>query len=180
MLLIIIWMGWRLIPSSCNFLASDDVQAALSLLTPHHDRLPPPRVPDHRVEWTRGRSPSIPSQPQAPQWAPRPPQRRTSQAGFPSVRLSRCRPVLGFKPFLLLLSSKHFLQPIFWDLSFSPLYVHVSPYQFCCSLGGLASYCVWAKMSSTLTLNCRIKVSVRLNACTHRCFQFEIWKCMRR
>ena len=75
---------------------------------------------------------------------------------------------------------KHFLQPIFWDLSFSPLYVHVSPYQFCYSLGGLASYCVWAKMSSTLTLNCRIKVSVRLNACTHRCFQFEIWKCMRR
>ena len=105
MLLIIIWMGWRLIPSSCNFLASDDVQAALSLLTPHHDRLPPPRVPDHRVEWTRGRSPSIPSQPQVPQWAPRPPQRRTSQAGFPSVRLSRCRPVLGFKPFLLLLKA---------------------------------------------------------------------------
>ena len=108
----------------CKLFASSGQDARL--LSPHHGR-PPPRVPDHRVEWTRGRSPSIPSQkaPPYPQWAPRPPQRRRSQQ-VPSVCLG------------VVLSSDSsqftaFPSNQYWDLSYSPFYVHVSPSRFCCA-----------------------------------------------
>ena len=95
------WMGWTLMSSGSNFFASSG--QATRLLSPHHDDpLAPPRVPDHRVDWTQGRSPSIPGQ-QGPQWAPRPPQRQRRsqhQVSPPSVSVSS--PVLQLKAFLLL------------------------------------------------------------------------------
>ena len=95
------WMGWTLMSSGSNFFASGG-QATRLLSPPCDDPLAPPRVPDHRVDWTQGRSPSIPGQ-QGPQWAPRPPQRQRRsqhQVSPPSVSVSS--PVLQLKAFLLL------------------------------------------------------------------------------
>ena len=155
--------------SGSNFFASSG-QATRLLSLHHDDPLAPPRVPDHQVDWTRGRSPSIPGQ-QGPQWAPRPPQRQCRsqhQVSPPSVSVSSLSS--NSKPFF---SSKPY-----WALSYSLLYVHVSSSWVSCSLGGFqkaifASYCVEAKMSAALA-NGKIKVSVRSNSCADRCLYFEL------
>ena len=93
--------------SSWNFFAS--LAQAGHLLS--HDP-PPPRVPPHRVNWTRGRVPSIPSrqhhqaplyrEEDSPQWAPRPPQRRRSMQQVSRLSPPCCRPLSGAaKPLLL-------------------------------------------------------------------------------
>ena len=99
-------MTWMRLGSSWNFFAS--LAQAGHLLSHDH---PPPRVPPHRVNWTRGRVPSIPSrqhhqallyrEEDSPQRAPRPPQRRRSMQQV--SRLSPpCCPLSGAaKPLLV-------------------------------------------------------------------------------
>ena len=142
-------MTWMRLGSSWNFFAS--LAQAGHLLSHDH---PPPRVPPHRVNWTRGRVPSIPSrqhhqallyrEEDSPQRAPRPPQRRRSMQQV--SRLSPpCCPLSGAaKPLLVafefisgscLLSasllSSNALAPMtglldfqYWDPSSSCLYIH--------------------------------------------------------
>ena len=66
-----------------------------------------------------------------------------------SVSVSSCPRILR------ILSSDQY-----WDLSFSPLYVHVSPSSslLCFQKGSFASNCVSAKMSSSLSNGKNIKV----------------------
>ena len=99
-------MTWMRLGSSWNFFAS--LAQAGHLLS--HDP-PPPRVPPHRVNWTRGTVPSVPSrqhhqallyrEADSPQGAPRPPQRRRSMQQV--SRLSPpCCPLSGAaKPLLV-------------------------------------------------------------------------------
>ena len=142
-------MTWMRLGSSWNFFAS--LAQAGHLLSHDH---PPPRVPPHRVNWTRGRVPSIPSrqhhqallyrEEDSPQRAPRPPQRRRSMQQV--SRLSPpCCPLSGAaKPLLVALEyisgscllsasllSSNALAPMlclldfqYWDPSSSCLYIH--------------------------------------------------------
>ena len=93
---------WMRLGSSWNFFAS--LAQAGHLLSHDH---PPPRVPPHRVNWTRGRVPSIPSrqhhqallyrEEDTPQWAPRPPKRCRSLQQVspccPPSAAAKCLPV---------------------------------------------------------------------------------------
>lgn len=99
-------MTWMGLGSKWNFFAS--LAQAGHLLSHDH---PPPRVPPHRVNWTGGRVPSIPSrqdhqallyrEEEFPQRAPRPPKRRRSMQQV--FRLSPpCCPLSGAaKPLLV-------------------------------------------------------------------------------